>query len=99
MTTHNIILAAYLILKKEDMYLLYERSENAKYMPNMFSLVSGNVESKESSLNGIIREAKEEIGVILSLEDLKLVHTLHKLENSKESIDLFFLLINGQEKL
>lgn len=90
MTKHNIILAVYLIIQKEDDILLHLRSETSRYKPNLFGLVSGNVESNESCVEAIIREAKEEVGIELNENDLQLAYTLHRKENDEESIDLFY---------
>ena len=40
-----------------------------------------------------MREAREEIGVVIKPEDLRLVHVMHRLKNrgSDERLDFFFL--------
>ena len=51
------------------------------------------MDGDELGTEGMIREAKEEAGVTVSPEDLKLVHTAHRLgrgQNRQERIDLFF---------
>ncbi|MBK6364890.1 MAG: NUDIX hydrolase, partial [Saprospiraceae bacterium] len=52
--------------------LLYHRSENSRYKPNEFGLVAGNVEENESCIQAIIREANEEVGIVICENDLEI---------------------------
>lgn len=99
MTRHNIILAVYLILEKDGKILLYHRSENSRYKPNEFGLVAGNVEENESCIQAIIREANEEVDIVICENDLELVSTLHRQENNEESIDLFYKTTNWKGEI
>lgn len=96
MTEKNkIIPSACLILLKNNKILLSRRYntgyEDGKYMPP-----SGHVELDESFTQAIIREIKEEIGIDIKNEDLKVVHTINrKLSSSRENwIDVFLLAKN-----
>ncbi len=79
---------AYLLLKQEDKVLLQLR-KNTGYCDGMWCLVSGHVEEEESATHGMIREAAEEIGVILRPEDLKVLHVMHSRTN-RFNMDIFF---------
>lgn len=61
-----------LILIKNNKILLMKRC-NTGYEDGKYGLVAGHVESKESLKQAIIREAKEEIGINLSKQDLEYV--------------------------
>jgi 8-oxo-dGTP diphosphatase len=92
---HKVLLAVYLVLMRDGKILLSRRA-NTGYMDGQFSLPSGHVENKEGALNAMIREAKEEIGLILSKENLQLAHTMHRNiepddRQGYEYIDLYFV--------
>lgn len=78
----------YLILKKGETILLSLR-QNTGYCDGSYGLVSGHVEDGESATAAMIREAKEEADLIISPEELKLVHLMHRKTN-RLNIDLFF---------
>ncbi len=79
---------AYLILKQDDKVLFHLR-KNTGYCDGMWSLVAGHVEDGESATDGMIREAREEIGIELSPAELKVVHVLHRKTN-RLNVDIFF---------
>lgn len=79
---------AYLILKKQDKLLLLLR-KNTGYLDDHWGLPAGHVEPGESATEGMIREAKEELGIDLSLKDLRAVHIMHRKTN-RLNIDIFF---------
>jgi ADP-ribose pyrophosphatase YjhB (NUDIX family) len=55
-----------------------------------FTLVGGTVEKVEYSRDALIREAKEEAGLVLKKEHLELVHVLHKKTKQGPRITLYF---------
>lgn len=77
---------AYLILKQENKILLHLR-KNTGYCDGMWSLVAGHVEDGESATAGMIREAREEVGI--SIEQIEVVHIMHRKTN-RLNIDVFF---------
>ncbi len=54
-------------------YLISQRSANRPTFPLMWECVGGSVLKGESSIQGAIREAKEEVGVDLSPDNGKIV--------------------------
>ena len=88
---HRIIPAAYVILRRGN-EILMQRRLNTGYEDGNYGLVSGHVE-KESYVAGIIREAKEEVGIDLKPEYLSMVHLMHRRGESDENIigDVFFV--------
>lgn len=78
----------YLILKKKSYILLHHRNKTG-YCDGQYGLISGHVEKDESAIQSIIREAKEEAGIIISSQDLLLVHCMHRCTD-RLNIDLFF---------
>jgi 8-oxo-dGTP diphosphatase len=91
MEIHKITPASYLILEKNQKILLLKRF-NTGFKDGQYSLISGHIEKNESATNCIIREAKEEVGIQIKKEDLKLSLVLHRKsdQNSEERVDFFF---------
>ena len=85
---------SYLLLKKDNKVLLHLR-KNTGYCDGMWSLVAGHVEDGESATDGMIREAREEIGIELSPAQLKVVHIMH-CKTNRHNIDIFFQCTSWQ---
>lgn len=89
---HKNIPASYLIITKGKKVLLLRRF-NTGYEDGKYSLIAGHVEKGETFSDCIIREAKEESGISIKNEDLKVVHVLHRnsgLNENNERVDIFF---------
>ncbi len=92
------VLAAYLVLIRDGKVLLSQR-KNTGYYDGHFGLVSGHVEGKETFTEAIIREAFEEVGILLKSSDLETCHVMHRYENLdhpglKVRVDVFILARN-----
>jgi len=88
---HAIIPASYLDLRDGDKILL-QRRYNTGFEDGNYSLVAGHVDQSETFTQAMIREAKEESGVILKEKDIEVVHIMHKkAENNLERINAFFI--------
>lgn len=66
---HNEI--AVFIINNNKQVLLQKRSSNKRFDPNKWALCAGHVDTKESLENAALREIKEEVGIDISLNDLK----------------------------
>lgn len=77
-----------LILIKDNKVLMLRR-KNTGYMDGMYAFVAGHVERGESLKQAMIREAKEEAGIILKEEDLEYVCAIRK-KSHEEYINFFF---------
>lgn len=62
-----------LILINDKKQVLLQKRYNTGYMDGMYALVSGHLENDESMLQGIIREANEEVGIELESENVDFV--------------------------
>jgi 8-oxo-dGTP diphosphatase len=83
--------AVYLILQSQDQTLLARRC-NTGYQDGNYSLVAGHVESGESVTEALIREAREEVGITVAVQDLEFVHLLHRrAEDDLTYFDFFFV--------
>jgi 8-oxo-dGTP diphosphatase len=90
---HKNIPASYLVLIQNNKILLLRRF-NTGYEDGKYSMVAGHVDEGETFTQCIIREAKEEAGIILKLVDLKVAHIMHRNLGSDEyheRVDVFFI--------
>lgn len=58
------------IVNDKGQTLLQKRNANKRFDPNKWALCAGHVEAHESLEDAMIREAKEEIGIDISKNDL-----------------------------
>lgn len=66
-----------MLFKEEGQDVLLQKRKNTGYMDGMYdSCCSGHVEENESLKDALIREAKEEIGIIIKKEDIELISVL-----------------------
>lgn len=60
--------------KKEILLLL---RQNTGHADGMYDLPGGHLEANEDLFDSMIREAKEEIGIDIVREDMKIIHIYH----------------------
>ncbi len=80
-------LACYLILEKDGKLLLMRRFGTG-WEDGSYTMISGHLEGNETPAEGAIREAREEAGIEVHAEGMKVVHILHRYAN-REYIDFF----------
>ena len=90
---HKAVPAAYLILIKNGEILLGRRI-NTGYYDGWCTVPSGHIEAGELPLNGLLREAQEEIGITFDKENARLVHTMYRIKHDEtgDRADYFFVL-------
>ena len=78
---YKSICAVFLILtrmNKNAEEILLQKRQNTGYMDGKYDTgCSGHLEPNESIMTALIREAKEELGIVLQEEDLKLASVVH----------------------
>lgn len=87
MERHKLKVAVYAMLIKNGKILLVRRF-NTGWQDGNYSLPAGHLDPNETIGDALIRETKEEIGVTLKPWDIRLVHTMHRMNIY---IDFFFL--------
>lgn len=99
MERFKIIPTVHLFLIKDEKILLLKRA-NTGYEDGSYSVPAGHLDGNETASSGMLREAKEEICVIIQEKNIKLVHLMHR-KNEREQLDLFILCKNwfGEPKI
>lgn len=96
---HKVVPASYLVLIKNEKILL-QRRFNTGFQDGKYSLPAGHVEKGETFTLCVAREVREEVGVNLKAENLKVIHIMHRdsradfpqgvAEDINERVDVFF---------
>jgi len=88
---NTAIPAAYIFFEKDDKYLIARRA-NTGYEDGNYQVPAGHIEMGELPSEAAIREAKEEVGVDITQEDLEFVHISYrpKHDNTDNRVDFFF---------
>lgn len=80
--------AVYLLLIKDGQVLLLRRF-NTGYQDGNYSLIAGHLDGGETTKQCIIREAREEAGVMVNPKDLEVVHVMHRFAPDREYFDIY----------
>lgn len=78
---------AHIFLRKGDEILMLRRY-NTGYEDGNYSVVAGHLDGGETIKRAAIREAKEEVGIEIQSEDLRIVGVMHRRSND-ERVDFF----------
>ncbi len=85
----KVVPSVYLVLMKDNRILL-SRRHNTGYFDGDYSFPAGHLDGDEPLKQAMVREAKEEINVIMDPADLELVHTMNRRIPDNERVDFFF---------
>ncbi len=84
--------AVYLLFYQQDRLLMLRRYQTG-FEDGNYSLVAGHLENQENATAAAMREAHEEVGVIIAPPDLEFVHVMHrKSEDDLVYFDFFFIV-------
>lgn len=88
---NKAIPASYLFLERDGKFLIARRC-NTGYQDGNYQVPAGHVDEGELPSEALIREAKEEIGIDLSSNDVELVHVSYrpKHDDTDDRVDFFF---------
>ena len=88
---HRSIVDLHLVLRRDDGRILLMRRANTGYGDGQLHLPSGHLEAGESIIDGVVREAREEVGVTVQPADLRYIHVMHRAaETGHDRLGLFF---------
>lgn len=78
--------AAFMLIERDGKYLFVRRA-NTDWMDGYYGLPSGKVEKKEGFLAAAIREAREEVGVVVTPQDAEFVHLSWRDEPEQQDME------------
>lgn len=70
MEREKFLSAVYLIIKNEKNEILLQRRQGTKLWSGFLALPAGHIDEGENAYEAVIREAKEELGIIISKENI-----------------------------
>ena len=82
-------IAVYLIIRNGDTCAFVRRA-NTGWRDGFYGLPAGKVEKDESFTAAAIREAKEEVGITIRVDQLRQVLTSHRTEDGSDWVDVMF---------
>ena len=82
----RIYCSVVLLLIKDNAVLLSRRC-NTGWNDGAYAVPAGHLKENESVLDALIREAREETGLVLKRENLKVIHVMHRKTSEREYID------------
>lgn len=91
---HKVTGDVHLVLRRGNEVLFGQR-QNTGFEDDAWHLPSGHLEADESVITALIREAEEEIGVIIKAEDVQFSHIMHN-SSSGGRMAFFFTVSNWQ---
>jgi ADP-ribose pyrophosphatase YjhB (NUDIX family) len=96
MSSPRISLKVRLILFNQGKILLLKQT---KGNGGNYTLVGGNVDAGETSKEALVRECKEEAGITIAENDLRLVHVLQKTGLKNQRMVLYFKAFRWEGEL
>ena len=71
MEREKFLSSVYLIIRNAKNEILLQRRQGTKLWPNFLALPAGHIDEGENAYDAVIREAKEELGIDISDNDIK----------------------------
>jgi len=70
--------AVVLLLQRDNKLLFEHRGPKSKIFPSHYSLPGGAVDEGETVMQAAVREAHEELGIVIDPADLSVAHVMHR---------------------
>ena len=87
---NKLPISVQLLLENKNKILLMKR-KNTGYEDGKYSLPGGHVEANEEIRNALVREAKEELGIDINVENIEFYKVLNrKVSENQEYVDFIF---------
>lgn len=91
------------VINDNDKILLQQRSSTVKQLPNMWGATAGCAQAGETSLDGTLRELKEELGIDATREEMVFIGSYKRINDfveiwlCKKNIDIKELILDPTE--
>lgn len=95
MDRFQLLVTVNILLIKDNKILLTRRA-NTGYFDGSYECPSGHIDGKETIRVAAARELMEEVGITVNLDELKVVHVVHRHGDKHERIE-FYLTIEKWE--
>ena len=66
------------LIEKDDKFLLFYRTDGY-FKDGWWVLPAGHIEENETATQAVVREAKEELGIDVGINDVEFAHIVHNL--------------------
>ena len=83
------LLVHIIICNQENKFLVQQRSFRKEHFPGIWDITGGRVQAGETSRQGAVREAVEEVG--LRFEETQLIHIAHTVTQWNSLFDIYFV--------
>ena len=70
MEKEKFLSSVYLIIRNENKEILLQRRQGTKLYPGFLALPAGHIDQGENAYDAVIREAKEELGIEISINNI-----------------------------
>lgn len=70
MKRQNFLSSVYLIIRNEKNEILLQRRQGTKLWPGFLALPAGHIDEGENAYEAVIREAQEELGIEISINNI-----------------------------
>lgn len=91
MEREKFLSSIYLILKNDDGQILLQRRQGTKLWPGFLALPAGHIDKGENAYEAAIREAREELGIEISPDDIVDTYVVNRKNKSLPSYyDVYF---------
>ena len=70
MEKEKFLSSVYLIIKNDQNEILLQRRQGTKLWPGFLALPAGHIDEGENAYDAIVREAREELGIKISIDNI-----------------------------
>lgn len=70
MERERFLYSVYLLIKNDKGEILLQRRQGTKLWPGFLALPAGHIDEKENAYDAAIREAREELGIEISIDNI-----------------------------
>lgn len=100
MEKEKFLAAVYLIIKDSEGKILLQRRQGTKLWPRFLALPAGHIDEGENAYEAAIREAKEELSIIITKKDITDAFVVNRRNKSLSPyFDIYFEISSYKGKI